>query len=110
MKRRDYYNQIKKAVDDGYKEYKELQNKYNQLKEQRESGRFTVKHLNEDILPKMANLRSDMKAIQRSVIDEVNKATESMTDYLKMADGLNPSDLTDDAKPDSNRKRYNGNP
>lgn len=98
MKKREYFDKVKKTVDEGFTEYKEKLKKYNELKKEREEGHFSLEYLNNDILPKMNGLRQEMRSTQEKTLEKVRELTEEIKNEISKSDQIKPEELTEDVK------------
>lgn len=98
MKRKTYFEEVKKIVNKGFADYQEKAKEYSKLKEEREAGHFSIDYLNDTILPKLQTLKSELNAIQENTKSEVRRLTEQQKEKLVNIDVLDPKELTDDIK------------
>jgi hypothetical protein len=96
--KRVFYNQIRKELDRSYQEYQKLSDEYKELKAKRTEGKYSVDYLNKTILPKMVTLSKSMEELQRKLKENIFQYAENMKKELRLADALNPSEITDDIK------------
>ena len=97
MTKKMYYDAIKKAIEEGFKEYQEKKAEYNELREEREKNIYNA---NGDmrILDKMNAIKIELGDIQERVKRETASLTQTIIAELKKKDALNPEELTADAQ------------
>lgn len=96
--KRVFYNRIRSELDNSYQEYQKLSEEYQRLKTERTEGKYSVEYLNKTILPKMVAISKNMEEVQRKLKDNISRYAEDMKKELRLADSLNPSEITDDIK------------
>ena len=95
---RDYNNELKQILDDGFREYRAKLAEYNQLKKAREAGHISSEKLYKDIYPKMTDIKMEMGNIKDRVLVKSQAIIEKIKQDDAMADRIDPSELTADAE------------
>ena len=98
MKRRDYYEKLKEIVSEGYDNYRAKFEKYDALRVAREKGEYSYEYLSKEVIPKMDQLRREMREIQEGVRREVGRLTADRIEVLRFFDIIKPEELTADAE------------
>lgn len=98
MTKREYYERLMKELKENFEAYSELKMEYDKMTQERQSGAYTIKHINEVIFPKQSKLMQEMRDVQQKAYSDVEKLTEDMRKYLRELDSLKPEEMTEDVK------------
>lgn len=93
---------IYKTVYDSLKEatanLEALKSEMNELRLKEASGRYTPEAIAKEIHPKAASKRDEIRRNCEAALAEAHKIVEEYKAELRLADALNPSDITEDVK------------
>ena len=98
MTKREYYNRLVKVMNENFEAYSTLKVEYDKLTQERQSGTYSVDHINKVIYPRQYELKRAMELAQRKAHSDVDALTKEMGSYLRSLDALRPEDMTDDVK------------
>lgn len=98
MTKREYYTRLVNAMKENFEAYSTLKAEYDKLTQERQSGTYSVEHINKVIYPRQSELKKAMESAQRKAHSDVDALTKEMGSYLRSLDTLRPEDMTDDVK------------
>lgn len=99
MDKKEFFKQVTKELRQGIADLNFLKADLDVVEEAiKDTKKYNKEYIKNTLIPKRDGLKRQIERRKEAVLDEVQKMTDDRMGELKASDGLNPAEITEDAR------------